>query len=196
MGMAGHALAARSRTGLRARLGVSGNAVWLRVYIRRATVVDCVCALAAAALAVEPRFDAYGDIPLAYLAFTCVLPPMALLDLVDAGGAARMDAICRELRWLSRPAAVSEELVLDEPPITWRKAITWRKVARADPQKIVRGTYAACTRIRSGLRPAVLVGRIVPSQQLITNAARAELAPGDMPLISLPSSPRLLIVGV
>jgi hypothetical protein len=80
---------------------------------------------------------------------------MALLDLANAGGAQHTDAICRGLRWLAEPAETSEDLVLQEPPITWRK------VARGDPRKVVRGLCAACTRISPGLRPPVL-DRIFP----------------------------------
>ena len=83
------------------------------------------------------------------------MAPMALLDLADAGGASHVDAICRGLRWLSGPAETSEELVLEEPPLTWRK------VARTDPRKLVRGLSAASTRIRPGLRPPAL-DRIFP----------------------------------
>ena len=81
--------------------------------------------------------------------------PMALLDLADAGGEQHTDAISRGLRWLAGPPETSEELVLTEPPITWRK------VARADPRKIVRGLCAVSTRIRPGLRPPGL-DRIFP----------------------------------
>ena len=35
--------------------------------------------------------------------------------------------------------------MLDTPPITWRK------VARADPRKVVRGLRAASTRVRPGM---------------------------------------------
>ncbi len=83
------------------------------------------------------------------------MAPMALLDLADAGGASHVDAICRGLHWLAEPTETSEELVLEEPPITWRK------VARADPRKVVRGLSAVSTRIRPGLRPNVL-DRIFP----------------------------------
>ena len=75
------------------------------------------------------------------------MAPMALLDLADAGGTEHTGAICRGLRWLAGPAETSEELILDEPPITWRK------VARGDARKLVRGLCAASTRIRPGLRP-------------------------------------------
>lgn len=99
-----------------------------------------------------------GDVVEGYPVYSVhqhAMAPMALLDLADAGGTAQVDAICRGLRWLSRPTEISEELVLDEPPITWRK------VARGDPRKIVRGIYASSTRIRPGLRPAI-VDRIFP----------------------------------
>ena len=59
---------------MRTRLGASGNAVWLRTYLRRAAIADCVCALAAGALAVELRFEANGEVSLGYLALTCALP--------------------------------------------------------------------------------------------------------------------------
>ena len=83
------------------------------------------------------------------------MAPMALLDLAEAGGTEHTGAICRGLRWLAGPAETSEELMLDEPPITWRK------VARGDARKLVRGLCAASTRIRPGLRPPGL-DRIFP----------------------------------
>ena len=85
--------------------------------------------------------------------------PMALLDLADAGGDGHLDAIRRGLRWLAGPpegqSASPAQLVLDEPPITWRK------VARADPRKVVRGLRAASTRIVPGARVAAL-DRVYP----------------------------------
>ena len=76
--------------------------------------------------------------------------PMALLDLADAGGQVYLEAICRGLRWLAGPAETSEALVLDEPPVAWRK------VARSDPRKLVRGLRAAATRMRPGTRLPLL----------------------------------------
>jgi hypothetical protein len=84
------------------------------------------------------------------------MAPMALLDLADAGGPWHMDAICRGLGWLSAPPETDEELVLGRPPLTWRK------VARADPRKVMRGLCAASTRVRPGLRPGVL-DRVFPA---------------------------------
>ena len=85
--------------------------------------------------------------------------PMALLDLADAGGDGHLDAIRRGLRWLetrrraAQPSPV--QLVLDDPPITWRK------VARGDHRKVVRGLRAASTRIVPGARIAAL-DRVYP----------------------------------
>jgi hypothetical protein len=78
------------------------------------------------------------------------MAPMALLDLADAGGECHLAAICRGLRWLSQRPETSEQLVLDQPPVTWRK------VARADPGKLVRGVRSASTRLKPGLRLTVL----------------------------------------
>lgn len=76
--------------------------------------------------------------------------PMALLDLAESGGQQHLDAVCRGLRWLADPPETSAELILDNPPITWRK------VARNDPRKVARGLRAASTRVRPKLRLAAL----------------------------------------
>jgi len=78
------------------------------------------------------------------------MAPMALLDLADAGGNLQMDAICRGLQWLASPPETTEDLILDEP------GVTWRKVARSDQRKAVRGLRAASTRIHPGFRLSVL----------------------------------------
>ena len=83
------------------------------------------------------------------------MAPMALLDLADAGGPHYLDAICRGIRWLSDPPETAERMAVDEP------AITWRKVARNDPRKAVRGLRAASTRIRPGVRFSAL-DRVFP----------------------------------
>jgi hypothetical protein len=81
--------------------------------------------------------------------------PMALLDLADAGGQSHLDAICRGARWLAGPPEGTEDLIVDEPPITWRK------VARDDHRKVVRGLRAASTRGRPKSRLRVL-DRVFP----------------------------------
>ena len=73
------------------------------------------------------------------------MAPMALFDLVDAGGTDHLDDICRGLRWMAERPETAADLVLDEPPITWRK------VARGDRRKLVRGVQAASTRMRRGM---------------------------------------------
>jgi hypothetical protein len=78
------------------------------------------------------------------------MAPMALLDLADAGGTSYIDAICRGLGWMTGRPETGADLVLDEPPITWRK------VARGDKRKLVRGLQAASTRVRPGLRVPML----------------------------------------
>ncbi|MGW4960577.1 hypothetical protein ACWEPL_25450 [Nonomuraea sp. NPDC004186] len=77
--------------------------------------------------------------------------PMALLDLADAGGTAYVAEISKGLDWMiERPSFVLEEL-----------ALTWRKEARADPRKLVRGVRAVATGVHQGMRLGVL-DRIYP----------------------------------
>jgi hypothetical protein len=76
--------------------------------------------------------------------------PMALLDLADAGGESHLDAICRGVRWLAGPPESTEDLIVADPPVTWRK------VARDDHRKVVRGLRAASTLVRPGWRLQVL----------------------------------------
>jgi hypothetical protein len=78
------------------------------------------------------------------------MAPMALLDLAEAGGGRYLGSIARGLRWLAAPPETGEDLILDQPPVTWRK------VARRDRRKAVRGIRAAATRVRPGLRLTVL----------------------------------------
>ena len=81
--------------------------------------------------------------------------PMALLDLADAGGEDYLDAIGRGLRWLADPPEAQENLLPRD------LSITWRKVARGDRGKAIRGLRAASTRVSPGTRLTVL-DRIVP----------------------------------
>jgi hypothetical protein len=83
------------------------------------------------------------------------MAPMALLDLADAGGTCRLPAITHGLQWLASPPETDEDLITSGPPITWRK------VARRDPRKAVRGLRAVSTRIRPGWRLGVL-DRVAP----------------------------------
>jgi hypothetical protein len=87
------------------------------------------------------------------------MAPMALFELAEAGGNLHMDAVCRGLRWLSDPPEVAEPMLLEDPPITWRK------VGRGDPRKLVRGLRATATSVRASARLAVL-DRLFPARQV------------------------------
>ncbi len=84
------------------------------------------------------------------------MAPMALLDLADANGPDHLDAICRGLRWLAEPTEADEPLVPRDLPITWRK------VARNDHGKLVRGLRAAGTRMAPRVRLRALDRRFPP----------------------------------
>ncbi|MGW5261851.1 hypothetical protein ACWEQG_12795 [Microbispora sp. NPDC004025] len=85
-----------------------------------------------------------------YSVHQLAMAPMALLDLADAGGTAYFDEIGEGVRWMSeRPE--SDESLIDE-----RLNLTWRKAARADPKKLVRGLRAVATRTRPAARLATL----------------------------------------
>ena len=83
------------------------------------------------------------------------MAPMALMDLADADGGNYLDSIRRGLRWLAQPSETTEALVLDDPPTTWRK------VARGDRRKAVRGLRAASTRVHPRWRLSAL-DRVFP----------------------------------
>jgi hypothetical protein len=74
------------------------------------------------------------------------MAPMALLDLAAAGGQAYLEAICRGLRWLAGPPEIREDLILDKPPVTWRK------VTCGDRRTTVRGIRAQSAWLRPGIR--------------------------------------------
>ena len=83
------------------------------------------------------------------------MAPMCLLDLAGAGGADHLDAIVRGLHWMTRRPETAEPLIRDDLGLTWRKA------ARRDPKKALRGVRALTTRISPGLRLGVL-DRVYP----------------------------------
>jgi hypothetical protein len=87
------------------------------------------------------------------------MAPMALLDLADAGGRPRMEAICCGLAWLDSRPETDADLILEDPPVIWRK------VARSDYRKLVRGLRATATRVHPGTRISVL-DRIYPPGEI------------------------------
>jgi hypothetical protein len=84
------------------------------------------------------------------------MAPMALMDLVDAGGADHADAIHRGVRWLTTHPEALEELV------DLRFDVVWRKVGRREPAKAVRKLMSVSTAIRPDWTPPGL-DRIFPA---------------------------------
>ena len=69
-----------------ARRAANTPVVWTRAYLRRVALVDCLCALAAGALAYDARFDHTDYRPTVYLAFTGLLPLLWVGSLALVGG--------------------------------------------------------------------------------------------------------------
>ena len=118
------------------------------------SVADSICSLQGADGQWWWHYDARtGGVVEKYPVYTVhqhAMGPMALVDLAEAGGDDHLDSICRGIRWLESRPESAEALMLDAPPITWRK------VARNDPRKVVRGLRATSTRMVPGLRLSVL----------------------------------------
>ncbi len=72
--------------------------------------------------------------------------PMALLALEDACGVDHRDTIARSIAWLIHAPEIDGSLV-DESA-----GVIWRKVARHEPKKLVRGIHAATSRLHPRLR--------------------------------------------
>jgi hypothetical protein len=83
------------------------------------------------------------------------MAPMGLLDLVDAGGDDHVREVCAGLAWLAGPPETAERVMMDDPPVAWRK------VARSDRRKLVRGARAVSTRLHPQLRLSAL-DRVFP----------------------------------
>jgi hypothetical protein len=74
------------------------------------------------------------------------MAPMALLDLLDAGGADHSEAIRRGLRWMESAPEIGRTLIEDD------LALIWRKVCRAEPGKLVRALRATASLVHPRLR--------------------------------------------
>jgi len=70
----------------RAGSAAAAGVVWTSTYLRTAALLDCMCAFAAALIALEVRFDAQGGVPPEYFAFSAALPLLWLGSVAVAGG--------------------------------------------------------------------------------------------------------------
>lgn len=72
------------------------------------------------------------------------MAPMALLDLVDAGGVDYRSAVAKGLRWIdARPET-------DQPMVSVEDGTIWRKVGRTEPPKLARKLAAMTTAVAAG----------------------------------------------
>lgn len=78
------------------------------------------------------------------------MAPMALFDLLAAGGGDFTTEIRRGVSWLFRPPEC------DVPLVDERESLIWRKVARSDPGKAVRKLRAGLTFVSPRLRASWL----------------------------------------
>lgn len=72
------------------------------------------------------------------------MAPMALLDLLDAGGADHRDAVVKGLGWIDHHPETEQPIVSPED------AMIWRKVGRREPRKLVRSLSALTTAVVPG----------------------------------------------
>jgi hypothetical protein len=80
------------------------------------------------------------------------MAPMALFDLVEAGGDDHGHAVARGLPWLMKSAELGTSLIDEEP------GMIWRKIARTDGGKTARAVRAATSRLSPGWRLGFLDG--------------------------------------
>ena len=78
------------------------------------------------------------------------MAPMALFALAKACGQVHSELIEKGLSWLSNPPEIAESLIDTE------RNVIWRKVARRESRRLVRGLQAAACRLHQAMRiPAV-----------------------------------------
>ncbi len=77
------------------------------------------------------------------------MAPMALLDLTEAGGGDFAEPIRRGLRWIEGPSELGPD---GEAMVYDNEGVTWRKVFRGDPRKVVRGLHTVTTKAVPGLK--------------------------------------------
>lgn len=93
-----------------------------------------------------------GDVIEGYPVYTVhqhAMAPMALLDLAEATGDDFDEPIRRGLRWIGAPSELGPG---GEPMIHDEHGVTWRKVYRGDPRKVVRGINSMTSLAAPGRR--------------------------------------------
>jgi hypothetical protein len=93
-----------------------------------------------------------GDVIEGYPVYTVhqhAMAPMALFDLAEVGGIDRSREIQLGLRWIAHPAELGDN---GEPMMYDDEGVTWRKVYRGDPRKVVRGLNTLTTRAVAGMK--------------------------------------------
>jgi exopolysaccharide biosynthesis WecB/TagA/CpsF family protein len=109
------------------------------------------------------------------------MAPMALFDLVEAGGADHSASVAAGIRWLATHPEVVEELVSE------RHSLVWRKVGRREPRKAARALSAATAAVNPRLHPPGL-DRAFPAVKVDYECRPYEL--GWLLYGWLPSRPR------
>jgi hypothetical protein len=84
--------------------------------------------------------------------------PMGLLELKEAGGTDYTQSVLKGLRWIYEHPEVPEALVIPD------KGIVWRKVARREPNKLVRALAGTTTWLSRGFRLPALDVLFPPSR--------------------------------
>ena len=74
------------------------------------------------------------------------MAPMALFALAESCGHDHSESIEKGLRWLANPAEKIESLIDTE------RNVIWRKVARCEPNRLVRGLQATASRLHPAIR--------------------------------------------
>ncbi len=85
------------------------------------------------------------------------MAPMALLDLIDAGGDDYSENIRRGLLWMESAREVGHSLIDDD------LELIWRKVARREPSKLSRGLRAVLSRLHPDRRLGFLDTLLPPT---------------------------------
>jgi hypothetical protein len=87
------------------------------------------------------------------------MAPMALFDLMDAGGFDSRDHVSRGVDWLAKPIETGVSM------LSQVDRVIWRKVGRTDPAKLVRKTRAMVSRVSPNLRFVMLDG-VFPAKRI------------------------------